>query len=825
MDIVMVVVVPLLFLMLAASMLVVSQLSGFYHFNKYSRKQQDNKREIATFMNRLAAAQNTVFQRSRQLEDLSSRLQMNNQELARLNSMKTKFLSMAVHDMRTPLATMKGFGEMLSRQVYEDKQKKYVDYIVRGSDKINDLLADLTDLSIIEAGKLRMSKAPFELSAMLDADITPRIGFAAQEKGVVFTSTGPAQGVTVNGDRGQIAKALKNILGNAVKFTPAGGRVDLKATLTGRGLLFQVKDTGPGVHYSEKKRVFEKFYQSQMGDPKAKKQGWGLGLAIAQEIVKAHQGEIGVDSPGLGKGAMFWFRIPLKPSRVPRKALASLALFFLLGMLPTRAKAQSQGLPIDDKAKFERALEEKAESVLLRILGPNRFRVVVDATLDFTRIEKFEVKAGAALGGEEKNALFLWQNIGAQSGSQELLPGIPSPETAPGFGAKSYEKQNSFPASFIKHLKVTVVLDRTVSKEMDDDLIKSVKELLNLQEERDDLTITRAPFAPPWKTIWHTQESVSLLFKYAVVSLMTLITLVVVAACFLKLASAMDSVAQAQAHQLQMDFGQGKEGGEGGGAEGGKKKEGEEDEEEAEGGTQKVVFNIRPDQVETLAELLRGQDAENVALVTAHLSSDVKKLFLSQLPPSTYSQVLLHLSRIRFVEQEVVSAVKEELERRMDSAVGGRSNLLELIDTSDLRSKRELLSMLEATDPDLYAAARERILLFEDLSDLEEKDWSLVLSVVTLEEWAFALYEAPELLVEALRGQMLPKTWAILAQMMQVGRPSEVAVMKTHDRIVKAVVKLIADGRITNPVTRRIEMKAIQKEEAPSGLEERAEVA
>ena len=817
MDIVIVVVVPLLFLMLAASMLVVSQLSGFYHFNKYSKRQQENKREIATFMNRLAAAQNTVFQRSRQLEDLSSRLQMNNQELARLNSMKTKFLSMAVHDMRTPLATMKGFGEMLSRQVYEDKQKKYVDYIVRGSDKINDLLADLTDLSIIEAGKLRMSKSPFELSAMLDSDITPRIGFAAQEKGIVFTTTGLPQSVTVHGDRANLAKALKNMLNNAVKFTPAGGKVDLKVTLTGRGLLFQIKDTGPAIHLSERKRVFEKFYQSQFGDPKAKKQGWGLGLAIAHEIVKAHQGEAGVDSPGLGKGSTFWCRIPLKPSRAPMKALASLALFFLLGLLPGRAKAQS-GIPLDDKAKFERSLEEKAESVLLRILGPNRSRVVVDATIDFTRIEKFEVKAGAAIGGEERNALFLWQNIGAQSGGQELLPGIPSPEAAPGFGAKSYERQNSFPSSFVKRLKVTVVLDRTVSAEMDDVLTRAVGEILNLQADRDEMSITRAPFAPPWKTIWHTQESVSLLFKYAVVSLMTLITLVVVAACFLKLASAMDSVAQAQAHQLQMDFGQGKEG-EGGAGADGKKKEGEEEEEEEEG-PQKIVFNVRPEQVETLAELLRGQDPENVALVAAHLSQDVKKLFFAQLSPSAYSQVLLHLSRIRFVEAEVVSAVKDELERRMDSAVGGRSNLLELIDTSDLRGKRELLGMLEATDPDLYAVARERILLFEDLSDLEEKDWSLVLSVVTLEEWAFALYEAPELLVEALRGQMLPKTWAILAQMMQVGRPSEAAVKKTHERIVKAVAKLIADGRITNPVTRRIELKTLQKEEALPAQEE-----
>ncbi|MEI8190978.1 MAG: ATP-binding protein, partial [candidate division NC10 bacterium] len=757
------VLIPILFLMLAASMLVVSQFSSFFQFNKYSGRRRQDRREIAQFMSQLAGAQRQVFARSKDLERLSASLQLNNQELARLNSMKTKFLSMVVHDMRTPLASIRGFGEMLSRQALEAQQRKYVDYIVRGTTQMNDLMKDLTDLAVIEAGKLRMEKQPFDLADML-SDLVPGIGLQAQKKGVLFVAADTPRGIAVVGDRSRLRQALQNFLTNAVKFTPVEGKVELKVSVNPRAVLFQVKDTGPGIHASERQRVFEKFYQSQFGDPKSRKMGWGLGLSIAQEIVRSHQGEMGVDSPGLGKGSTFWYRIPLKPPRMPAYALAraaAAALMLVLFGFGGAARAQSQNLPIEEKAKFEKTLEERANTILLHILGPNRARVVVDATLDFTRIEKFDVKSGAAVAGDDKNILYLWQNVGAQAGGTELLPGIPTQEPLSNMNvARSYERQNSFPSAFVKQLKVTVILDTSLMA-MRDMIGKTLSEALNLQLDRgkdergnplgDVIDVVSATFAPAWKTIWYTPESASLLFKYGLISLMTLITLIVVATCFLKLAEAMDSMAQAQAHQLQMDFGQeGKE-------EEEKKKEEEAKPEEA--APTNLVFSVRLEQIETLLELVRGQDPENISLIAAHLEPEVKKAFLAKLPPSLYSEVIFHLGRVRFVDQEIVAAVKDELERRLESAVGGRTNLLDMIEASDLKSKRELLKLLEERDPDLARELRMQILLFEDLADLEAKDWSPVFSVVTLEEWAFALYDAPEDLIEALKAQMLPKTW------------------------------------------------------------------
>ncbi|MBI5244564.1 MAG: hypothetical protein HY922_12930 [Elusimicrobia bacterium] len=831
MDAVIIVLIPVLFLTLAASMLVVSQVSGFFQSNKYSRKRQQDRMEIQRFMAQLAGAQSQVFARSKELERLSANLQLSNQELARLNSMKTKFLSMVVHDMRTPLASIKGFGEMLSRQTLPAQQTKYVNYIVSGTDQINQLMADLTDLAVIEAGKLKMEKQPFALSDMVN-DLVPGIGLQAQKKGVIFTAPEPPRGITVIGDSFRLRQALQNFLTNAVKFTPAGGKVELRVSVGPRGALFQVKDTGPGIHASERKRIFEKFYQSQFGDPKARQKGWGLGLSIAQEIIRSHQGEMGVDSAGLGKGATFWYRIPLKPSRMAAYALAkTAAAVLLLALLLPGARAQ-QTLPIEEKAKFEKSLEDRANTILLHILGPNRGRVVVDATLDFTRIEKFDVKSGAV--SPDRETLYLWEKVGAQSGGQDLLPGIPPQEQLPNANlARSYERQNSFPTAFIKRLKVTVILDGAVGADQRKIITDALTEALDLKKDRgvdangftlkDEMLIVPATFAPAWKTVWYTPESASLLFKYALISLMTLITLIVVAACFLKLAEAMDSMAQAQAHQLQMDFGQqgadlaGKE------EEEKKKKEEEAKAESAEAASTKIVFNVKVEQIETLIEMVRSQDAENISLIAAHLPPDVKKAFLAKLPPSVYSEVIFYLGRVRFIDQEVVSTVKDELERRLESAVGGRSNLLGMIEASDLKSKRELLKLLEERDPDLARQLREQILLFEDLSDLEEKDWSLVFSVVTLEEWAFALYDAPEDLVEALKSQMLPKTWAILSQMMQVGRPSERAIEEAHERIVNSVWKLVQDGRITNPITRRIErMAARPKEEGPPPLVEGA---
>ncbi|MBI2362433.1 MAG: hypothetical protein HYV15_03500, partial [Elusimicrobia bacterium] len=670
---------------------------------------------------------------------------------------------------------------------------------MRGTDQIHRLMSDLTDLAVIEAGKLRLEQKPFLLPQLV-ADVAPGIGVIAKNNGVEFAYP-EVPAVEVVGDRFRLGQALMNFLNHAVKFTPAGGRVELFAKVIGRTLTLGVKDNGPGIHPSERKKVFDKFYQSQFQDVKNKKKGWGLGLAIATEIVRGHQGDIGVDSAGLGKGSTFWYKVPLKPARAPAARQAALALA-LLGLFAPAARAQ-QTIPLEEKAKFERALEAKAESVLISILGPSRSRVIVNAALDFTRIEKFDVKSGGSADKDAKS-LFLWQNIGTDAaGSEDLLPGIPSPESQmPGFGqTKTYERQQSFPTSFVKRLAVTVVVDDSVTPEERDRIGRILPDILGLDRTRDDvLDIAPAKFAPAWKTIWYQPEAMGLLFKYGLIALMTLITLVVVAACFLKLAEAMDSMAQAQAHQLQMDFGgeEKKEGEEG--AEG-EKKEGAE--AAAEAAPAKEAFKVGLHQIDTLLEILRGQDAENVALIAAHLKPEVRKAFLGRLPTRLYSEVLLNMGAIRFIEPDVVQTVKDELERRLDSAVGGRKDLLDLIDQSDMKAKRELLAMLEMRDAELYALVRARVLLFEDVAFLDQRDWSIVMGQVTLEQWSAALHEGEERVRTSLKAQMLPKTWAILEQMIAATRPTPRAVEAAQEQIAAAVLKLVAQGRVQSPAERR----------------------
>ncbi|TBR17029.1 hypothetical protein EPO15_17845 [bacterium] len=800
MEIVIAMLLPVLFLTLAATMLVVSQFSGFFQFGRYSGRRKRDRQELETFMTKLALAQSQVAKRKAELEKLSDKLQDSNDELERLNSMKSKFLSMAVHDVRTPLASIKGFGEMLARKELGPEQKKYVDYIVRGTDQINRLMSDLTDLAVIEAGKLRLERKPFSLPQML-LDIVPAIEVIAKQNGVTFVSPAEPPEVEVVGDRFRLMQALMNFLNNAVKFTPKEGRVELTAKVIGRTLILAVKDSGAGIHPSERKKVFEKFYQSQFQDMKNKKKGWGLGLAIATEIVRGHQGEIGVDSAGLGKGSTFWYRVPLKPARQFAVA-AALALAFCVGAAgPARAQ---QSIPLEEKAKFERALEQKAESMLVSLLGPSRSRVMVDAVLDFTRVEKFDVKSGGA-ADKDAGTVFMWQNIGAESaGGQELLPGIPNPEAQnPGFGqTKSYERQQSFPTSFVKSLSVTIVMDNSVTPAERAAITDQMPKVLNLNIGRDSLQVVQMPFAPAWKTIWYQPEAMSILFKYGLIALMTLTTLVVVAACFLKLAEAMDSMAQAQAQQLQMDFGPNEEKKEGEEGEEGEKKEGEGPAAEVPA-PNRLVFNVGLHQIDTLLEILRGQEPENLALVAAHLKPEVKKAFLARLAPRVYSEVLLHLGSIRFVEPDMVQTVKDELERRLDSAVGGRKDLLDLIEESDMKAKRELLGLLEGRDPELYALVRSRVLLFEDVAFLDARDWSMVMGQVSLEQWAAALHEGEERVREGLQAQMLPKTWAILEQMIAGSRPTPAAVGKAQEQIAAAVLKLVASGRIQNPALRR----------------------
>ena len=163
--------------------------------------------------------------------------------------------------------------------------------------------------SRIESGQFSMDKQPFSFNALL-TDVMALQNVGAQKKGIYLQKCDYPTDVMVVADRFRISQVINNLLGNAIKFSPQGGRIEARFYVDNGQLTFQLTDNGPGVIHSEKEKIFQKFHQSDV-DRTAKKQGWGLGLSIAQEIIEAHGGEIGVESAGLGQGSTFWFTLPL----------------------------------------------------------------------------------------------------------------------------------------------------------------------------------------------------------------------------------------------------------------------------------------------------------------------------------------------------------------------------------------------------------------------------------------------------------------------------------------------------------------------------------
>ena len=251
------------------------------------------------------------------LESMVEKLRLSNQELSRLNDIRSKFMSIAAHDLRQPLSAIAGFTSvlMMDRNTTgnatggTNSDQAALNNILKATDNMNMLMTDLIDISRIESGQFSMDKQPFNFNSLLN-DVVALQNVGAQKKGIFLQKYEYPQEVTVVADRFRISQVVNNLMGNAIKFSPQGGRIEARFYTQDGWLVFKLTDNGPGVLHSEKDKIFQKFHQSDL-DRNAKKQGWGLGLSIAQEIVQAHGGEIGVESAGLGQGSTFWFTIPL----------------------------------------------------------------------------------------------------------------------------------------------------------------------------------------------------------------------------------------------------------------------------------------------------------------------------------------------------------------------------------------------------------------------------------------------------------------------------------------------------------------------------------
>jgi len=243
-------------------------------------------------------------------------------ELARVNMalfegnrLKSEFLSTMSHELRNPLNSIIGFSEhLLSAENLTEKQHRYAANIMTGGQRLLALINDILELAKLEAGKMRLHPEPLNPAAVCEhaaAMFRPQ----AEKKNIDLKVVAEAAGPSVRQDAGKLHQILTNLISNAVKFTPEGGRVTAKAATDGNDLVFTVSDTGVGISPEEQDLVFEKFRQA--ANPMTREQGGtGLGLSIVRELAKLLRGDVTLHSE-LGRGSTFTVRVAARLADEP----------------------------------------------------------------------------------------------------------------------------------------------------------------------------------------------------------------------------------------------------------------------------------------------------------------------------------------------------------------------------------------------------------------------------------------------------------------------------------------------------------------------------
>ena len=245
-------------------------------------------------------------------------LALHKRELAEQASLaKSRFLATLGHEVRTPMTGVLGMSELLLGTALDARQRSYVESIRRAGEHLLRLVNDALDLARIEAGKLELDAQDFDPRA-LAAEVTGLMAPVAEQRGLSFKlREAPDLPAGLRGDPGRVRQILLNLLGNAVKFTDRGEVVLELAPLSPVGLVFVVRDTGPGLSEEQKARLFRRFEQADGARTTARYGGSGLGLAICQELASAMGGRIEVDSVP-GHGTAFRVELPLPPASPPQ---------------------------------------------------------------------------------------------------------------------------------------------------------------------------------------------------------------------------------------------------------------------------------------------------------------------------------------------------------------------------------------------------------------------------------------------------------------------------------------------------------------------------
>ena len=265
------------------------------------------------------AVQNSTLYSS--LEKTTQELKIANDKLEEVDKLKDEFVSLASHELRTPMTVIKSYAWMLLNQTVEnlsEKQRTYLERIFNSTEGLIKLVNDMLNISRIESGRFTIEPVITDIGKLLE-DVITEIKARADEVGVRLFYNKPQSPITVKADVLRIKEVMINLLGNSLKFTPEGGTVTVTVAPEGNDFaVVKIKDTGRGISEVDMLKLFKKFNMVGNGGhlTKDRGQGTGLGLYLSKSLVELHGGRIWAQSEGEGKGATFSFTLPLNNSDI-----------------------------------------------------------------------------------------------------------------------------------------------------------------------------------------------------------------------------------------------------------------------------------------------------------------------------------------------------------------------------------------------------------------------------------------------------------------------------------------------------------------------------
>ncbi|TMC28279.1 MAG: HAMP domain-containing histidine kinase, partial [Chloroflexi bacterium] len=248
---------------------------------------------------------------------LFNEIQQKSRELEVANRHKSEFLANMSHELRTPLNAIIGFSEVMLEGIFgglNEKQREYLNDVLASGQHLLTLINDILDLSKIEAGRMELEVSTFSLAAAVENGLTI-VRERAARHGIALQAVLPKDLPKIEADERKVKQILYNLLSNAAKFTPDGGRVEVRVRQENEHVQVDVEDTGIGIAPDDQTRIFEEF--RQVGRERSR-EGTGLGLTLTKRFIELHGGRIWVESTP-GKGSTFSFTLPIRrPAEVKR---------------------------------------------------------------------------------------------------------------------------------------------------------------------------------------------------------------------------------------------------------------------------------------------------------------------------------------------------------------------------------------------------------------------------------------------------------------------------------------------------------------------------